>query len=77
MTFDSPKTFSGGVRLEYCGKYDTSRNAAAISGGFDVFERSGHHYVVVNVTYAGAYKPFPDRNINLMYASLQDSFIES
>lgn len=77
MTFDSPKTFSGGVRLEYCGKYDTSRNAAAISGGFDVFERSGHPYVVVNVTYAGAYKPFPDRNINLMYASLQDSFIES
>ena len=30
-----------------------------------------------NVTYAGAYTPFPDRNVNLVFVSLQDSFIES
>ena len=37
LTLDPPKAFTGRVRMEYQGKYDTSRNAAAISGGFDVF----------------------------------------
>ena len=50
---------------------------AAISGGFDVFERPGHPYVQVQRDVCRRLQAIPDRNVNLMFVSLQDSFIES
>ena len=77
MTFYPPTKTSNGISVSYRGKYDGSKNATVVTGGFNVYERSGHPYVVGSVTYAGAYTPVPDPSIELMFSSLSDSFLES